>query len=129
MQANPFIEDQLTKLRARHEAKKKILDAQTKKWQRALRALGAGLIVARIVAASGCIVPSLMFLFAASYDRIGIAATIVSFVFLAVLLACGVLHALSRLCERKKSDMENAYTETADMVAFMESLTKGRDGV
>lgn len=128
MPANQYIENQLAKLRARQEGKKKALDAQTRKWERASRVFRVGLMVARIFAASGCALPFLMFLFGASSASIGIAATIVSFLFVAALVVCGVFRLLSREYGTKKSELANAYKETVDMIAVMESLMRAQDG-
>jgi len=122
MTVNPYIQGQLTKLNAQHEGKKKALEDQTMKWEKISRSLRAGLIVVRIVAASGCILPFFMLLFGASTASIGIAACIVSFLFVAALAGCGVLRVLSRLHEKRRSELANAYSETADMVTVMESL-------
>jgi hypothetical protein len=126
MPANPYIENQLAKLRAQQEGKKKALDAQTRKWEKAAKVLRAGLMTARIFAASGCTLPFLMFLFEASNASIGIAATIVSFLFVAALVVCGVFRLLSRQYGKKKSELANAHKETLDMIAVMESLMRAQ---
>ncbi len=128
MQANQYIQDQLTKLRGRHEGKKRALEAQTQKWQKASKALRAGRLVARIVAASGCILPTGMVLVAASNASIGVAASIVSFLFVATIAVCVVLHVVCRLHEKAKSELTNAYNETVEMIAVMESLIQKEAG-
>ena len=126
MTANPYIENQLAKLKAQQEGKKKALDEQTRKCAKASRVLRSGLMAARVSAASGCALPFLMFLFQASNASIGIAATIVSFVFAAALIVCGVFHFLSRQYEKKKAELTSAHKETVDMIAVMESLMKAQ---
>jgi Flp pilus assembly protein TadB len=128
MQANQYIQDQLTKLRALQEGKKKALEAQTRTWQKASRVLRRGLLAVRIIAASGCGLPFLMFLLTASNASIGVVAIVVSFLFVAALAVCGVFFVLSRLYEKRKSEMTNGYNETVDMIAVMESLMKQQDG-
>jgi Flp pilus assembly protein TadB len=128
MPTNQYIQDQLTKLRARQEGKKKALEDQTRKWEKASGVLRTALLAVRIFAASGCALPFLMFLLTASSASIGIVATIVSFLFVAALAVCGVFLVLSRLYGKRKSEMTNAYNETVDMIAVMESLMREQDG-
>ena len=128
MPTSQYIQNQLTKLRGQQEGKKSALEDQTRKWEKASRVLRTGLLVARILAAFGCILPFLMFVFTASSASIGIAAIIVSFLFVAALAVCGVFRVLSRLYEKRKSEMANAYNETVDVIAVMELLMRERDG-
>jgi hypothetical protein len=126
MPANQYIENQLTKLRTQQEGKRKALDAQTRKCEKTTRALRTGLMIARVSAASGCALPFLMFVFGASSASIGIAAIIVSFLFVAALLVCGALRLLSRQYEKRKSELASAYKETVDMLVVMDSLMKAQ---
>jgi Flp pilus assembly protein TadB len=126
MPSNQYIENQLTKLRAQQEGKKKALDAQTKKWEKAAGVLRRGLLVARIVAAAGCALPLPMLLFGASSSGIGLVATIASALFAAALIVCAVFRLLSRRYEKTKSELANAHTETVDMIAVMESLMRAQ---
>ena len=128
MPTNQYIQDQLTKLRARQEGKKKALEDQTRKWEKASGVLRTALLAVRIFAASGCALSFLMFLLTASSASIGIVATVVSFLFVAALAVCGVFLVLSRLYGKRKSEMTNAYNETVDMIAVMESLMREQDG-
>jgi hypothetical protein len=128
MPANQYIENQVAKLRAQQEGKKKALDAQTRKCEKASRVLRTGLMIARISAASGCALPFLMFVFRASNASIGIAAIIVSFLFMAALIVCGVFGLLSRHYGKRNSELASAYKETVDMIAVLESLMRSQEG-
>jgi hypothetical protein len=128
MQGNQYIENQLAKLKTLQEGKARALDAQAAKCARTSRVFRTAMLGARISAATGCALPVVLFLLGASNAGIGVTATIVSFLFVAALGVCGVFGLLSRLYEKKRSELANACKETLDMIAVMESLMKAPGG-
>lgn len=124
MQTSQYIQDQLTKLRSRLVGRKEAIEQQERNWQKVSQVLRTALLVARIVAATGCILPFLLFLFRASHEGIGKTAIVVSFVFVGTLAVYGGLTLLAQQHQKRTGEMTNAYNENLDMIAVMESLMK-----